>query len=648
MPEKVEQRLAAILAADVAGYTRLMADDERATIETIADYRRRFRSHIEASGGRVVDMAGDSVLAIFATASGAVTAAVATQREFAAVNAELPAVRAMHFRIGVNVGEIHEHDDGTVYGDGVNVAARLEGLAEPGGVMLSEDAWRQVRRISALAFADAGEHKVKNIAEPVRAYRYLADSVGTDLLTSAQQGRLLRNGRLIGAAAGLALLIGAGALWLGLQERDTPPTPQMATFDDDPTDDPILAMPAGPSIAVLPFENLSEDVADNVFADGITEDIITRLSLFPDYLVIARNTSFQFKDRTADAVQVARELNVEFVLEGRVRRGGNKIRLTTQLIDGRSGAQVWGETFDADLTTGNIFDIQDAITERVTATLADSYGIISQSGYEHSLTRDVADLSEYECVLGAHGYYASNFTAAAHARVRDCLEAAVAASPNYADAWAWLAAMYRDELMAGHNSQPNSLSRAEDAARTAITLEPSNQQGHLVLAHVYLFRGDIPGFVTAARRTVSINPNSADALASMGMAMGFVGHWDEGLAWTSKAMKLNPRFPPWFHWVYYFDHYRKGEYEEAARHADSGVIPGFFWPYAMQAAAYARLHKKTEARTAINALMDTTTNIGVTELIEHHKKWNFSKPLIESFMDGLRLAGLPDDTKMAP
>ncbi len=631
-----QRKLAAILAADVAGYSRLMADDERATVRTLTAYRTLFSEYVGGHQGRIVDTAGDSVLATFDSMVEAVEAAVEIQRALANRNQDLPGHRRMHFRVGVNLGDIIVRDDGTIYGDGVNVAARLEGLAEPGGIMISGSAHEQIEGKLDVSLADAGTHDVKNIPRLVRAYRV---HLTADEATDAPRPKLRRRAVPLGVSALVAAIIVASAVWW-FALRDT--TPPMLTADGIPTDDPILAMPTGPSIAVLPFNNINDDTGHEYFADGITEDIITRLSHFPDYMVIARNTTFQYKGRAIDVGEVARELSVDFVLEGSVRRDETRVRITAQLIDGNAGSHLWANSFDGDLTAGDIFDIQDAITEQVVTTLADTYGVISLAGYKRSLVRGSADLSAYECVLGAHGYYGSNTTPTEHARVRDCLERAVEIAPDYADAWAWLAAMYRDEHMVGFNAKPNALVRAEDAARKAVNLDPQNVEGNLVLAHVRFFKHDIPGFLVSARRTVSINPNSADALASMGMAMGYAGYWEEGLAWTTKAMKLNPRFPPWFQWVFFYDRFRNGEYEVAAERAELGVVPGFYWSNLMQAAAYGKLGRLARGRSAVMALTELYPGYDLEMAEELHRTWNFDDALIADILDGLRKAGLPE------
>ena len=317
----VTRRVAAILAADAVGYTRLMADDEPATMNALDAARAIFVQHIEANQGRVVDTAGDSVLAVFETTEGAVLASVAIQERLAEKNAPVPEARRMRFRIGLHLGDIREKVDGSVYGDGANVAARLEGLAEPGAIIVSDVVQGALRGHLDIGFADAGSHEVKNVAEPVRAYRVLAEGETAPRKRSVLTKRALAIGA---AAALLAIVVAAGVTIWPSSEPDEEVVVEAA---GDQTDDPILAMPTGPSIAVLPFTNLTGDPGQSYFVDGMTEEIITGLAKFSNLRVMARNTSFQFKGQTIDVAEIGRRLGVDYVVEGSVQRDASTIRV---------------------------------------------------------------------------------------------------------------------------------------------------------------------------------------------------------------------------------------------------------------------------------------------------------------------------------
>jgi adenylate cyclase len=418
------QLVAAILAADVAGYSRLMADDETATITALDDARGVFRTNIAEQGGRVVDTAGDSVLSVFETTAGAVKAAMAIQARLAEINAEIPEPRRMLFRIGIHLGDIHEKADGTIYGDGVNIAARLESLAQPGAVAVSDAVQAALRGRIAHAFADLGEHEVKNIAHPVRAYRVLAEG---ETVESSRAS--LRSPRALVAAVIAVVALSGLVAW----QISRAPTP-----DEVAVADPVLALPTGPSIIVLPFINASGDAEQDFFVDGITGDLITALTRFRELFVIAQNTSFTFKGDDTGAVAIGRELGVRFALEGNVRRSANKIRISAQLLDVDSGASLWAQTYERDLTTDDIFAIQDDITGQVVGALADPFGgVIHRIGVANTHGTKTANLDAYECVLRA-GTFFRVFSPDAHLEIRTCLERAVKLDPNYAQAWAWL------------------------------------------------------------------------------------------------------------------------------------------------------------------------------------------------------------------
>lgn len=346
---ELKQRLAAILAADVAGYSRLMAADERATVAALDAARKVFRSQIESNQGRVIDMAGDSVLAVFETATGAVSAALTIQQKLNSLLADVPEDRRMRFRIGVHMGDVIEKADGTVSGDGVNIAARLEGLAEPGGITISDAVQGAVRGKVAASFVDQGEQQVKNIPHPVRVF-----AVRTD-----------------GSAAA--------------------PSPAVGEID--------LSLPDKPSIAVLPFTNMSGEPEQEYFTDGITEDIIIELSRFHSLFVIARNTTFTYKGKSVDIQQVGKELGVRYVLEGSIRKAGNRVRVTGQLIDALTGNHIWAERYDRVLE--DIFAVQKEVTKSIVSAIAPH---INTAEVEKARRRRPENLSAYEIAVRADAH----------------------------------------------------------------------------------------------------------------------------------------------------------------------------------------------------------------------------------------------------
>jgi adenylate cyclase len=623
----VRQRLAAILAADVAGYSRLMGDDERATIDAINHCRAIFREHIEANGGRVVDMAGDSVLAIFDTAIGAFTTAIAAQERLAHLNADFAEDRRMLWRIGVNTGDIHEQDDGTVYGDGINVAARLEGLAEPGGICASDKVHTEVRGKLDRDFADLGEHEVKNIAEPVRAYRVLAE--GEVVPTKPNRTHLLA---LAGAVAA-AMVVAAVALWPSSQPA---PPPEVATAEPE---DPILAMPSGPSIAVLPFDNVSGDPEQDYFSTGLTEDLITRLSRYPFFYVIARGSSSQYGGGDVDVREVGRDLGVRYVIEGSVRKGADTVRVAVQILDAENGNQLWGEAYDRELTAANVFAVQDEITGQVAAIIADQYGVIFRAEVEALGGKQTDSLDAYDCVLRLTTFY-DVIAPDEHLKLRDCLERAVEVDPDYAQARASLAWIYLDEYRFGFNPRPDPLERALEAARHAIRLDGDNEDARNVLAATHFHRHDVESFFVEADRAIALNPNNASLLAELGQSMIFVGELDRGFALVKKAIALNPKHPEWYHFAFVAYHFQRHEYELALDAALKINMPEYWAIHGWLAGIYGHLGRTAEAR----AEAETVLELWPTYAEEYREKgflrWNFPDSQWENFAGGLRKAGL--------
>jgi adenylate cyclase len=617
--EDVRQRLAAILVADVAGYSRLMQVDEHATVA--------------AEGGRVVDMAGDSVLAIFETAVGAVRAALAVQETLAAaeIAQRVPEARAMRFRIGVHLGDVIEKADGTVYGDGVNVAARLESLGEPGTVTVSDTARGAVRGRIDAGFAFLGDQRMKNIANPVPAYRVTPD--GSDQAAHSRRPR--RTMAAAAIAVALVALAGGTALWW--TGRATP-TRTMVTATGSPTDDPVLAMPTGPSIAVLPFANLSSDPEQDYFADGITEDILTRLSTFSDLRVIARNSTFRYKGQAVDVRQVGRELRAQYALEGSVRRAGNRLRVSVQLLETADGTHVWANDYDRSMTTADIFDIQSEVANSVAANIAGAYGAIAKAGRKASGQKPTASLEAYECVLKAQ-HYDLVLGPGEHAEARDCLERAVKTDPGYVDAWAWLARLYNHEYAFDFNLRPDPLERSLATAEHAVKLDPNNQAANWELAVSRYFRHELDQFFTQAERAIALNANNVLVIGEAGQYIAWAGRWERGIALSDKAIALSPFFPDWFYFTYYWNQYRKRDFKGALAIAQKINMPDFFWTHAALAAAYGELGRTVEARAAAKSLNELNP-IFAGSVHEELRKFNFAEPIIDLFADGLEKAGL--------
>ena len=499
---ELKHRLAAILAADVAGYSRLMAANDRATVAALDAARKVFRTQIEANQGRVIDMAGDSVLAVFETANGAVVAALAIQKQVNALAEPAAEERRMRFRIGVHLGDVIEKADGTIYGDGVNIAARLEGLAEPGGITVSESIRTAVRGKVAAGFEDQGEQTVKNIPHPVRAYRVRPDGTEPGEPSSA----------LVATPAP------------GIDEID-------------------LSLPDKPSIAVLPFTNMSGDPEQEYFTDGISEDIITELSRFPSLFVIARNSSFTYKGRADDIKQVGRELGVRYVLEGSIRKAANRIRVTAQLIDSLIGSHIWAEKYDRVLE--DIFAVQEEVTECIVGAIAPQVDAAELL----KARRRPGSLSAYEFAVRAQALalesQQTSDVAARNESIR-LARAALAVDPESLEAlgtigWAqWLHVIW-------HTASDRQAAWREgmEAVVRGIAIWPYSRL-HAMRALLLAFA---PGGGRWAEARIEadlawrLNPQDFDTLTPCGYVLSNAGDPVEGIRLLERALRINPRDP---------------------------------------------------------------------------------------------------------
>lgn len=507
----LRQRLAAILAADVAGYSRLMAADERATVAALDAARSVFRMQIESEQGRVIDMAGDSVLAVFQTAIGAVSAALAVQRELDASSNAMPEDQRMRFRIGVHLGDVIEKADGTVYGDGVNIAARLEGLAEPGGITVSESIRTAVRGKVDASFDDQGEQKVKNIPEPIRAYRV---KVAGDIASKPRS-----------AVGGIG-----------------------------------RSLPDQPSIAVLPFTNMSGDPEQEYFSDGITEDIITDLSKLSGLLVIARNSTFTYKGRAVDVRQVGRELEVSHVLEGSVRRAGSRVRITSQLLDSATGHHAWAERYDRNLE--DIFAVQDEITSQIVAALDVRLLHGEQAAvWRQSLRRPEA-LDAYYRGLD----YLNRMTREANVQAVHYFAQVIRLEPDsplgyLGTAWTHLSA----SRYGWSDSAAQSMDRAAKLARKALDLDELCADAHALLGYYHLLAQAHDQAIAAGERSVALNPNHADNAANLACSYVVSGRPADAIALIQRAIRLSPIYPTWYLNILGFGHYQLGQYDQAEK-----------------------------------------------------------------------------------
>jgi len=480
--QEVKRKLAAILSADVKGYSRLMGEDEKGTVRTLNAYKEVMAGLIQQHHGRVVDAPGDNVLAEFASVVDAVECAVEIQKELKTRNADLPENRRMEFRIGVNLGDVIEEGE-KIFGDGVNIAARLESLAEAGGICISGSAHEQVENKVAVSFEYLGEHMVKNITRPVRVYRVVMQP-------------------------GVA------------HEMDK-----------------RLELPEKPSIAVLPFANMSGDPEQEYFSDGITEDLITDLYKISGLFVIARHSVFTYKGKAVRVDQVGRELGVRYVLEGSVRKAGSRLRITAQLVDTLTGGHLWAERYDRDLK--DVFALQDEVTQKIVESLA----VRLTKREEDRLARKYTDNPEaYDLVLrGLESYFC--FRQEENLQAREIFQKVVDFEPQYALAHSRLGWTYLREWSLGWTPSPDSLERASELAKRAIALDDSLSDAHALLAETYLWKKQHDDAIAEAEKAIILDPNNAERMVDLGNILNWAGRPEEAIGWIKKGMRFNPICP---------------------------------------------------------------------------------------------------------
>jgi adenylate cyclase len=581
----VTRKLAVILAADVAGYARLMAADEEGTLAALNARRRVIDELIARHHGRIFTTAGDSVMAEFASAVEAVRCAAAIQQEVERRNADLPEPGRMLFRVGVNLGDVMIAGD-NLFGDGVNVAARLEGTAEPGGICISGAVYDQVRNKVDLSFADLGEQSLKNIGYPVRVFGVRRAAADAESVT----------------------------------ERPAGIAPTRATVF--------------PSIAVLPFANLAGDPEQEYFADGITEDLITELSRFQEIRVIARNSVLTYKTKPVRIQEVGRDLGVRYVLEGSVRKAGGRVRITAQLIDAATGHHLWAERFDRELA--DIFAVQDEVTGRIVATLA---GKLAESERRRARSGQTENLEAYDCVLRGRELW-ERFTPEVNRQARRLYEKAIALDPDYARAYASLAWTYLVEHSERWgNADDRPLERALELAREGVIVNPASHSNHLALGQVCLSKGLYEEALDALETAIELNPNDADGYAFLARALSFAGRPDEAIDLMDKAQRLNPAAPHWYAWNLGMACYLARRYDDAVSALRKGRPLGAM-AYRWLAAAYGQLGRELEAQAAAEEYRKRTPDFSLASHLEvlpfQHAEDR------EHYAAGLRKAGLSE------
>jgi adenylate cyclase len=585
-PENEERRLTTILAADVVGFSRLMGADESGTLSALKAHRKELiEPTSQQYGGRTVKLMGDGALMEFASVIDAVLFAVEVQCAMREHNADVPAERQIVYRIGINIGDIIvEGDD--IYGDGVNIAARLEGLSEPGGIYVSRNVFDHVKNKIEVGFEDLGDQQVKNIEEPVRVYK----------VTTGPCERLKGD---------LAIVAGAKA-----------------------------CSAKKPAIAILPFDNMSGDAEQEYFADGITEDLITELARFQNLVVIARNSTFTYKGKATRVKDVARDLGVHYVVEGSVRRAGNRVRVTVQLIESKSEKHVWAERYDRELT--DIFDIQDEVTRAIIGALPSR---LEAADIERIKRKPPQDLAAYDYVLRSkilhhHG------TKEANAEALQVLNKAIEVDPDYAQAYAWKACTLRQAILRGYTEEPDTLNAQRiENAKKALALDENDMECLRILCEINMEQEDLDKAEHYHNRAFALNPNDPRMLAQRGELMIWLGRPEEGAEWVQRAMQLDPLGANGFAHLLGRALRADRRYEDAIA-AYKQVHTARYQHHAEMAACYAAMENNHEATNQKAETLSLNPDFSTEKYIASLSYRNATDR--EHLRDSLNKAGLPD------
>ncbi len=594
-----KRKLTAILSADVKGYSRLMGEDEVATVHTLTAYRELITTRIQQYKGRVVDSPGDNLLAEFASVVDAVKCAVEIQEEIRDKNTELPEDRKMEFRIGLNLGDVIQEGE-RIYGDGVNIAARVESLAEGGGISISGTAYDQVKNKLDLGYEYLGEQAVKNISGPVRMYRILMHpkTAGSLVYRHRRDDPRQRRRAIVIALFVLIVGVGAFAAWKFYTHESSPPLEVISE------ERKVSLLIEKPSIAVLPFDNLSGDPNQEYFSDGITEDLITDLSKISGLFVIARNSVFTYKGRAVKIEEVRRELGVKYVLEGSVRKDSDRVRITAQLVDANTGGHLWAERYDRDLK--DIFSLQDEVTQKIVTALVVK---LTEDEKERIRHKGTDNIEAYDYILRGMDYF-FRFTKEANDTAREMFVKAMALDSKYAVAYSWLGWTYWMEWSFGWSQDVRSLEKAFELAQKAILIDYSMSKTYNLLGKVYLWKKQYDQATSALEKSIALTPSDADGLVGLGSVLCFGGRPKEATDLIKKAILLNPIPPVWYFHTLGHAYFLTEQYEEAIATLKRVLNrnPNFWPAHIYLVASYVHLGQNKKAQVEATELLNIKPN----------------------------------------
>ena len=628
MEEHSQRKLAVILHADVVGSTQLVQKNESVAHHRMQDAFRRFSTTIAAYNGVTHELRGDALVAEFARASDAVSAALLFQNQNVEHNTTLEDDIRPRLRVGISLGEVVVAD-GTVTGEGVVLAQRLEQLADPDGVVVQGTVSETVPTRLAFEFESLGDQTLKGFEQPVRAFtaRLAADAAVPEpeairAVSTASTGITMKGKRWFVAIAAVLVISIAGTLvWQSSRDMD------------------VTDGPSGPRLAVMPFESLGDDTEQS-FTNGFTDHLTTALSKFSDIVVYPTQTTKQLAEENAGCREIGDELKASFILHGTVNRTDSSLRVTTKLLDAKDCTQLWSESYDGDLTATDVFSVQDEITSRVASSIASSDASLWNWKKQQELQAKRPDsLESYECVLLAN-WWQQNFSEDIHRRAKDCLEQVVEIDPNYAPAHAELAMIYINSYKYDYKHKPpNALELAVPEINKAIELDPRNARAYWALAiHRFLTGSDFDEFETVAEQAIAVNANQSIMLADLGTYLALADRWERGKALLERAIELNPRHPRWFPWIICLNHFRLKEFKDARDCVLKMNLPNNHMVHTLLAAIYAELGEVDRAKQAIEDILAIHPPFAEDPRKPFETR-RMSPEFVESIMDGLRKAG---------
>jgi adenylate cyclase len=628
-PESFKRKLTAILSADVKGYSRLMGEDEEGTIRILNAYMKIIAGFIQQHRGRVVATGGDSVLAEFASVVDAVRCGVGIQEELKDRNKELPEGRRMEFRIGINLGDVVEEGD-NILGDGVNVAARVQSLAEVGGISISGTAYDHVKNKLALGYDFLGEQTVKNIKEPVRVYRVRMDPEVSSAKLEEEKKSTRKGLSKAALAIMTVLVIAGGAILYQFALRPSPSKVEVASKERM-----AFPFPDKPSIAVLPFINMSEDPKQEFFSDGLTEDIITALSKHPGLFVIARNSSSAYKGKPVKVRQVAEDLGVQYVLEGSIQRSGDRVRITAQLIDALKGHHIWSERYDRKFK--DLFSIQDDITKNIITAV---HVKLTDGERARVFAKGTSNLHAYLKATEAQ-WHINLGSKEGVLRAQQLAEEAIALDPNYAYAHMTLGIVHMYVVWLGMSQSPgDSLKRCIELIQKAVALDEASGEAHALLGYGLVLARQYDRAVAECERGMALEPNSARVLQYGATTLTFVGRREEAIKLFREALRLNPKPPNSLYRHFAIALRDSGQYDESIAMAKKVIEkePNDVMAYMVLASSYQLAGREEEARAAAGEILriNPASSLERWVKITPHK----DRAVVERFIEALRKAGL--------